>query len=179
MTSPLRTIPVAVVASVFVLGVAPASAQTPALAGGACRDSTADSSYHHCALWVDGTRVRRGMHGDVVARPGFLHPARLTRVVAGDSARVYAARYETNAWRAGALQFASTVLLVSAWVIAQTQNCGYPFEACSSADDDQLIAAGLLTLGGAATGVASVLLTFRAARAMGRAVWWHNARFAR
>jgi hypothetical protein len=161
-------------------GTSPARGQTPAPAAAQCADSIGPAAYQRCALWLDGTRVRRGSDGAVVARPGFFAPARLSRVVAGDSARAYAALYERNARRSYLLGALSGALLVAAYIVADSYDCARGiFGVCTNADDSHALATLGLTVAGAVTLVASVPFTVRATRAMGRAVWWHNARFAR
>lgn len=166
--------------SLFLLAVPPVSAQTPATRADQCADTADAAAYARCALWVDGRSVRRGLGGDVVARPGFFRPARLTRLVAGDSARVQAARYEVNSARATLLSTASGLLVLASLLVADSYNCApWEFQYCRNVDDSQALTASALIIGGVVTGLASVPFAIRATRAMGRAIWWHNARFAR
>jgi hypothetical protein len=97
---------------------AAAPAQTPVEEQ--CADSAGPAAYVRCGLWLDGTRVRRGSDAAVVAQPGFFAPARLSRVVAGDSARAYAVQYERNARRSYWLGTLSGVLLGAAYVVASS-----------------------------------------------------------
>jgi hypothetical protein len=157
-----------------------APAQTPAPAAGQCADSVGPAAYVRCALWLDGTRVRRGSDASVVAQPRFFGPARLVRVVVGDSARTYASRYEKNARRSYLFGALSGALLGAAWIVAKSYDCAPGiFGYCTNSDDNYGIASGGLAIGSAVALLASIPFTVRATRAMGRAVWWHNARFAR
>jgi hypothetical protein len=153
-------------------GQAP-SAQLP------CADSAGVGLYGHCALWLDGNVVRRGAAGEIVARPGFFRPMRLARLVSGDSARIYAARYETNTRRSIVLGAASTLLFVAAYVIADSYDCARRiFGICSRSDDADAVSVAALAIGSGLALIASVPFSIRARRAGARAIWWHNARFA-
>jgi hypothetical protein len=50
---------------------------------------------------------------------------------------------------------------------------------CTNSDDSYVLATVGLATGSIVTLLSSIPFTVRATRAMGRAVWWHNARFAR
>jgi hypothetical protein len=145
-----------------------------------CADSAGGASYRQCALWLDAGVVRRGAAGAIIARPGFFRPMPLTRVVSGDSARTHAARYEVNAQRSNVLGAAATLLLVAAYVVADSYDCApVQFGICSNADDSHGVAVGALAIGSGLGLLASVPFGIRARRASARAIWWHNAQFAR
>ena len=96
------------------------------------------------------------------------------------SARAYASLYEGNARRPYLLGALSGALLGAAWVVANSYDCAPGFFGyCTNSDDNYALGSVGLAIGSAVALVASVPFTIRATRAMGRAVWRHNARYAR
>lgn len=141
----------------------------------------AGAAYQRCALWLDGRRVRRGVEGAVVAEPGFFSPTRLTRVVEGDSATKYARSYERNTTRSGVFGLLSGLMIGAAWIVADAYECDPDptFGICTNTDDNYGIASIALIAGGFASAIVSGVLQQRAGRAASRAIFWHNANFAR
>ena len=141
----------------------------------ACRDSVATGMYRRCALWMDGTRFRRGEEGVVVARPSFLVPAHLSQVVSGDSALAYANLFERRSKQATALAVLGGVLMA---VSVANADCGGTYNGC--AYDWGFDSPGFpLLIGGAVMVGISASFQVRAVRAGAKSVWWNNARYAR
>lgn len=142
----------------------------------------AGAPYRHCALWLDGKRVRRGAAGDVVGKSGgFLERLPLAALVRGDSAQHYAARYSSQVRRArvagitGLAFGAATLAYLATWTCDRDATTG----ACRNADrGDLLLLAGLGGTSFAAL-IGEAVMLAHATRSAGRALWWHNADFAR
>jgi hypothetical protein len=140
----------------------------------------ADSSctYERCALRVEGWRLVRGSSGETVSKPGVFSSRHLLPFVAGDTARRYAAQYEQYARRASRLTTVGTLLFVAMYAGGQA------LDYCQSAHDCREytavnVGAVVAALGGFAAFVTALHYGTRAERAQSRALWWHNARFAR
>lgn len=147
----------------------------------ACADTTPGvATYARCALLLDRPGVRRGVEATVVARPGIFSPFALSRLVVGDSAKMYAARYERSARTAQFFGLLGAALVAAGVVYADAHHAsadcitGYP---CKDTVDET-VPLGLVIAGTGAF-VISVPLQLQAQRAAARAVWWNNARFAR
>jgi hypothetical protein len=143
--------------------------------------AVADSSctYDRCALWLDGTRLRRGTRGGLVARNGLFTPRPLLRYVTGDSAVYYAMRYEHAVKRSAILAGIGAFALVAGTIvtIARESDCpAFPFRACVGAND---VTAMSLVLGGEIALLVSLPFTKRARQSHARALLWHNHQFAR
>jgi hypothetical protein len=141
----------------------------------ACRDSVATGMYRRCALWMEGTKVRRGQEGVVVARQTFIMPPRLSRVVAGDSALAYATLFERRSTQATSLAILGGVLV---GISVANAKCGGAYSGCAydwgfDSPGFPLLLAGALSVGIGAH------FQVRATRAGAKAVWWNNSRFAR
>jgi hypothetical protein len=141
----------------------------------------AGAAYRRCALWMDGRRVRRGAEGAIIAERGFFSPLRLTRVVEGDSAQLYARAFERDTRRAGAYGLLSAVLMVGGVLVLDAYDCDRDptLGVCTNADDNYNLGAAALFLGGVVVGGVSGWYEQRAGRNASRAVFWHNANFAR
>jgi hypothetical protein len=137
--------------------------------------------YLRCALWIDGSRVRRGAEGVVIAQPGFFRPLRFARHVQGDSAVHYARSFERNAGRAGGFAALSAAFLVAAYIVADNYDCEPQsvFGLCTNSDDDEALTVGLLAGGALVSAIISGVFQRRATHAAGRSILWHNANFAR
>jgi hypothetical protein len=155
-----------------------AAAQAAVSDAVACADSApAPGSYARCALSIDGSHVRRGAEAVTIAGPGFFKPLRLTRVVVGDSALAYAAKFEKRSKQSGVLGLLAAGLWVASDIRARDACAsGHVCHAFMGEGDD--VAFGLL-VGSLATLAISVPFQVSGRRAMSRAIWWHNARFAR
>ncbi len=139
------------------------------------------ASYQRCALWLDGRRVRRGVDGAIVGEPGFFSPLRLTRLVEGDSAAAHAARFERNTATSGLFGLLSALSFAGAWITADSYECRPEptFGICTTNDDMWNVGVIAFGIGAVVTGVISGVLQRRAGRAANRAIFWHNANFAR
>ena len=139
------------------------------------------AAYQRCALWLDGRRVRRGVDGGVVGEPRFFSPLRLTRLVEGDSALAQARRFERNTATSGFFGLLSALSLAGAWIVIDSYECRPEptFGICTTSDDAYSAGAIAFLAGGLVTGIVSGVLQQRAARAANRAIFWHNANFAR
>jgi hypothetical protein len=158
--------------------VPPVTAQTP----GGPTPADAACTYDRCALRLDGSRLVRGVHGELVAKPGWFRPMPLAELVSGsDSALHYARRYEEAAARASALSngggLAVLTALGIAWAHDRSRPDAWPY--ASSSNDRWAVATGVLMLGGFVAEYASIPFVRRADRARARALWWHNRQFAR
>lgn len=142
----------------------------------ACDGSgTVADTYTACALRSEGTVIRRGSTGEIVARPGFFfRPAAVTRLVSGDSAMAYARLFEHQQRRAQQFGTVGGLALIGSVVLAQA--------ARSSRNDPDRQEKYLLP----AMGLSLVGLTFslpvgfyshRAAQSLSTALWWNNLRF--
>jgi hypothetical protein len=141
----------------------------------------AGASYQRCALWLDGRRVRRGADGAVVGEPGFFSPLRLTRIVEGDSALTEARRFERSTATSGVFGLLSALSLSGAWIVVDSHDCRRDptIGVCTTTDDAYTAGAIALLAGGLVSGIISGVFQRRASRAANRAVFWHNANFAR
>jgi hypothetical protein len=103
------------------------------------------------------------------------------RLVQGDSAQWFAARYRDNARRSLAFSVIGGLLIGGALIVAEAYDCNREptFGFCTNADDAHALTAGLLLLGGVTSGVLGGLFQVRAMRAASKAIWWHNSYFAR
>jgi len=63
------------------------------------QEPPADDALAHCGLWFKHHWLVRGTAGTQLSRSTFLHPAALSRYARGDSALLYASRYEHDTWR--------------------------------------------------------------------------------
>lgn len=142
-----------------------------------CADA-ALANYSRCALWLERSRVRRGQEGEVIATRSLLRPMPLTRILAGDSALAYARVYERNARKANVFGLIGLGLEVGAIVAFPYNRCdpGSFGSACPSRD---FMTSAYLLVGSLASFMVSGHFSGRAGRAATRAVWWHNANFAR
>lgn len=151
--------------------VAAALAAAPAATVGAQATPAAPCPYDRCALSVeprwDALALARGARGERVGQLGFFWPGDVRPLFAGsDSALHYARRAVATRRAAAALTDAGALLL--ALGIAR------------AAHDGGLRGTGAgIAAGGAALFAVSVPLQFAADGRLARAVWWHNARFAR
>jgi hypothetical protein len=77
-------------------GAQPSSVPDPRAAAEAafCGSNAPRGAYTRCALWFEEGVLRRGTFGPTLAVEGWMRPIPLTRFVADDSARAYAAVYE-------------------------------------------------------------------------------------
>jgi hypothetical protein len=149
-----------------------AHAQTAPAADSAC-------TYERCALRLEGRRLLRGLHDERVTESRIFTPRRLLPFVTGDSARLYASRYERDARRASLLSGVGALLLLGAYVGTRnlSSECG-PSEGCAG-HDALRVASGAAAVGAIVSFGASLRFGFGATRAESRALWWHNAQFAR
>ncbi len=165
-------------ATAFPIGALAQNAPQPATK---CAEGVA-SPYLRCALWLDGRRVRRGDEGAIVGEAsGFFQRLPLPRLVQGDSAQWYARRYSTQVRRARAFGITGIVLTVANTIYFSSWDCNRnpPIGYCENGDDKALtITAGLL-LGSFAGYLGEAISLAHATRSASRAVWWHNANFAR
>jgi hypothetical protein len=136
-----------------------------------CADAT-PGSYDSCALFLDGQRLKQGVHGAVVATPGFWKPLPLTAAVGGDSARFYARRFERNAFRGDATSIASGLLMVGGLFV--TRPCRFN-STCGS----RFVTGGSMILSGSLLGLVSLSLHHHAESDAARAVWFNNSRYSR
>ena len=139
------------------------------------------SSYVNCALWYDGRELRRGSDGAIIERPGFWGTMHLARHLVGDSAQSYARSFERNTRRSQALNLTGFVLFLAGSSLLRSYECRPEptFGYCTTRDDEYVMGSALLMGAGAVAWVVSAPFTLRAKRAAARAVWWHNAGFAR
>ena len=147
----------------------PARAQMPAPALAARRD-TVPCTYLRCALGIapawNGLDVVRGADGARIAGLGFFLPHGVSASFIGDdSASHYAARALTVRRTAAAFTDVGVVLL--GYAVARQLGGGLH-------GGDRVIAAA-----GAGAFAVGVPLQFSADALLSRAVWWHNARYAR
>ena len=152
-----------------------ASAQDTRPDSEACRDSVATGMYRRCALWMEGTKVRRGEEGVVVARQLFIIPPRLSRVVAGDSAVAYANLFERRSKQGTAMAILGGILVA---ISVANAECGGDYNGCAydwgfDSPGFPLLVAGTISVGIGAH------FQVRAMRSAAKAVWWNNSRFAR
>lgn len=146
-----------------------------------CSHVAGSASYRACAFWLDGNRLRRGSHGEVIARTGLFHIMPLHRHVVGDSAQAYARSFARDTRRANVLVATGVVFQAAALLVLQSYECrsdpilGY----CTTQDDEYGFASAALLLTAAGFTFASIPFTLRARRHAARAVLWHNERFAR
>ena len=172
----MKRIVLFLVASVTFVGSA--GAQDSRSDAVACADTTPSAGlYRRCALWDDGTRIRRGEEGVVVAAPRFLAPIAMTRAVRGDSAMAYARLYERRAKQGGALVIVGAALMGAGIAVLANRECQPTFIGCDYRDNGDWVA-GSLYVPGLVLSVAGGITISRARRAKGRAIWWNNARFA-
>ncbi|HET9425958.1 MAG TPA: hypothetical protein VFO55_11340 [Gemmatimonadaceae bacterium] len=144
-----------------------------------CTDTTPGAgTYARCALLIDWPGIRRGVDATVVGRPGIFGPIRLQQLVVGDSARRHAASYERNARRAGLLAFVGAALVVTGLTLADTHTAAScaPGYFCEDTRNETPAIASVVA--GTAALIFSIPFQFKSQRAMARAVWWNNARFA-
>ncbi len=132
--------------------------------------SAADCPYARCALGIspawNGLLVVRGPERVRAANLNFFLPRGIDAAFAGDSARGYASRAVATRRTAAVLTDAGALLLAVA--------------GARAAGAGRLDRAGRATaIAGAAAFALSVPLQFAADGLLARAVWWHNARFAR
>ena len=158
-----------------------ADAQSAVATSGFCADSTSTmEGYTACALWYDGREVRRGADGESVGRPAFLRPIALTHLVVGDSAKIYAMKFERRTRQATGLLIAGEVLIAGGFAIANTDRCTTnPSGPCDSQRFDTGIVGLASALVGLGCEIASLPLMWSANRAIGKAIWWNNRRYAR
>jgi len=169
----LRSLAVPAAAVVALLTCAEAARGQAAGADSVC-------TYRSCALRFEGSRLVRGVAGEMVARPGFISPVRLEPHMAGDSALFYAAKHDRAATRAAWLSNGGTLALLAGLTIAviRDRRCeALASGSCQDGDALHVTAAGL-ALGGSVATFASIPFTRQARRLQARAVWWNNARFA-
>ena len=132
----------------------------------------AEDAYNHCALHFDHHSLRRGAPGTPgteLTRSEFLHPALLSRYVVGDSALVYASRYEYDTRRGEYLAVMGTGIMFTSLIMAHEQ-CS---DLLCSHDALKLRSRVLLIGGGVVTGV-SLRYIVRGLKAANRALWWSN-----
>jgi hypothetical protein len=143
-----------------------------------CTDADPAPSYAACALRNDGLIVRRGLTGELVARPGFFHGPALTPVVFGDSAIAYAARFEHQHARSTQFGVASSAAMLSGLIVFHSGCRVSSYSPCrhSAAFSTATIA---LPVVGISLLVPASYYGHRAAQSLSRALWWNNARFAR
>jgi hypothetical protein len=91
----------------------------------------ADDASDHCGLRYEHHTLMRGPAGTVLGRDKFLRPAPISKYVLGDSARIYAARYERDELRGARLAlFGFTALFHSVSLFRQQcQAPGCPHDA--------------------------------------------------
>lgn len=133
-------------------------------------DPDSPSPYVACALWFDHGQLRRGAHGDVIARQGIGGPIPLTEMVQGDSARRYAAGYEQLTWIAAPLRVLGMIGLGAGFALSR-KRCD-PV-SCSDAATKQ--SGRIWAISGISLFAISIPFTGAANRNAGRAVWWNNA----
>jgi hypothetical protein len=161
------------------IGAAPrfASAQAPDTRAetDACRDGAATGMYRRCALWMEGSKVRRGEDGAVVTRQFLIMPPKLSHFVVGDSALAYANLFERRSKQSTALYVLGVALVAISIANAE---CGGQYNGC--AYDYGFDSPGFpLLIAGAVAGGLGAHFRVRATRAGQQAIWWNNARFAR
>jgi hypothetical protein len=172
------------------LGLAAAAgAWGPLPAQGAAAANTAEPTdttctYERCALWLDGARLVRGARAELVAKPGWFRSPPLARFVSGDSAGWYAARYERASGRANALSNVGTLAMLGAIGIAYLRDRGcdsgpYPWVSSCRDGDALHVTTAVMFTGGMVALYGSIPFSRRAGRHRARALWWHNAQFAR
>lgn len=147
-----------------------------------CSDSVRPgATYARCALWLDGSSLRRGSDTALVARASFFRSLRLSPYLLGDSARAYARLYERDVRRANLLYAASLVVTGAAVILLNSYHCRPepPFGICANNDNLYVIGTGVLLGAGFGFAFGSIPFTARAQRAAARALWWHNANFGR
>jgi hypothetical protein len=145
----------------------------------ACRDSATAGLYRRCALWIEGRNGRRGEEGTIVGRPGFFRPVAMTRIVAGDSAQMYAMQFERRMKQATTLQFIGGALLATAVGILDSRDCQQNIIGGCDYRDNLDWVAGSLAVGGIVIAIPRMILQVKAQRAGAKAVWWNNERFSR
>jgi hypothetical protein len=158
-------------------GIGPAGPLST-LAAPLCTDADPAPSYATCALRNDGLIIRRGVTGEVVARPGFVHGPALTPVVFGDSAIAYAALFEHQHARSAQFAMASSVAMASGFIMFRSACRVGSHSSChhSAAFSTATIA---LPVVGMSLLFPATYLGHRASQSLSRALWWNNARFAR
>jgi hypothetical protein len=155
---------------------------TTATAAAVCAPNESPlGSYVQCALWYDGRELRRGSDGAIIERPGFWGTMSLTRHLVGDSAQAYGRSFERNMGRSRALSLTGMALFIAGTSVFNAYECRPEptFGHCTTRDDEYVMGSALLIGAGTVALIVSVPFTIRATRSAARAVWWHNAGFAR
>lgn len=167
---------------VGVLAAGQAQAQSPDRTSNSdsavCADGGAMASYARCALMLDGNRVRRGSDAIEVGRPGFFTPIPLERLVAGDTAKMYAARYARRTNQGTLIGVLGLGATVAGLILAHNESDQSCLDFICTTDDPSPTAATLI-FGGAGLMLVSIPFQVNAQHAAARAVWWHNLRFGR
>src|SRR4051812_30422510 len=101
----------------------------------ACAEGSAMASYSRCALMLDGNKVRRGIEATEVGRPGFFAPIPMERLVAGDSAKKYAARYALRSKQAMWIGTIGAAALSAGLILAHNESHLDCLDAFCSRDD--------------------------------------------
>jgi hypothetical protein len=143
----------------------------PATTFSSCEQSPpAADAYMHCALRFEHDRLKQGALGTELAHAKPFKPVALSRYVKGDSALVYASRYERLSRRGDVITLLGGVAILNSMVLAR-QHCGDVF--CSHSDL-KLRSRLFLGAGGAITfvGITNVV---RSVKARNRALWWSNS----
>jgi hypothetical protein len=123
-----------------------------------------------CGLRYERHRLLRGSAGLELDRARFLKPIVLTQYVHGDSAIVYASRYQRNSRYGDVLMLAGLMSMGTSVKIAK-HNCQKAF--CSG--DSFGSSSRLFLLGGGGLMGAGIKHLLRSADARGRALWWNNS----
>lgn len=147
----------------------------PACASGAANGAP----YLRCSLWLDGTKLRQGTDGTVIGKERFLLPMSLMHLVSGDSARAFAATYESKHHTGMIFAFVGGALTVTGLAMSNTECVQTSFGTCADRFSSQQWT-GLAMLG---AGLVSEIISFQfqlgSRRAAAKAVWWHNSAFAK
>ena len=156
----------------LLLGLAPFGTR-PAQAASGSAEAPSDSSctYARCALAVvpawNGLDVVRGEQEQKVARLGFFWTRDVSPVFAGEPHALDFARRAVRTRRTAAVFTDAGIALLAYALIGGTTDSGHTSTYQG------------IAIGGAVAFAVGVPLQFAADGHLSRAVWWHNAQFAR
>jgi hypothetical protein len=124
---------------------------------------------------IAAAQMKRGLPGKEDSHVHPVAPLTLTQSVIGDSARFYAAKYERYERRRSEFKLAGAFVIALGLVAAIPVPCHKPtctVRPPASVNKPLVIAGSTLAL-------TSLVFRFLAAKAMTRALWWHDASLRR
>jgi hypothetical protein len=148
----------------------------PATAFISCeQDPPAEDAYNYCALRFEHGRLKRGALGTELDRAQFFRPVALSRYVRGDSALIYASRYEREARWGSRLMVVAESGIFHGIMLARSRHCPDPF--CTQHDLNQR--SNLFLIGGGTIMAVGIDYFVHGVKAMNRALWWSNSTLPR